>query len=141
MNLYKKAFLGVLPCIFILDIGTSINYIAHHNNNYEIEGKKVFEKADGFFAHTRLEINKDNSRRMIRYSLSDNLVYIDRDFDGNIENIFRYSNPFERNNYSEIFEKEKDFESYASVFEDAQKDFDEQMNRFRANLNSVFEKP
>lgn len=126
-------------CGVVLGLGvcTGINFYKHHNVSYEIvqEGKKVFQKADGIFTYTELEINKDGSVNINRYPFGDIRFYTDKDGDGNVDSIFQGSNLFVRGSHSRSFERDKHLKQYPAVFQDADRDFRQQMQRFKPYIN------
>jgi len=138
----KKGFIGGLKGIVLgtvagLGVITGLNFYQHHDVNYEIvqEGKKVFQKVDGIFAYTKLEINEDSSVEIGRYSYGDNKFYTDIDGDENVDIIFQFGNPFLRGSHSNTFHRDKDLKQYPIVFQEADKDFRGQMQRFKPYTN------
>ena len=114
-----------------------VNFYQHQNVNYEIvmEGKKVFQKVDGIFGYTELEINKDGSVIISKYSFENGISYTDEDGDGNVDRIIQLSNLFVRGSYSNIFSRDKNLKQYPNVFQDADRDFRQQMQRFKPYMN------
>lgn len=117
--------------VAVVGMWTGSNFYFHHNVNYEEDGKRVFQKADGIFAHTELEINEDGSVEMNRYSFGNNRFYTDKDGDGKVDRVFQGSNLFARGSHSRAFYRDEHLEQYPQVFERADQDFRQQMKRFK----------
>ena len=132
----KRLALSIgVPVVVSVGALTGINFYAHHNINYEVDGKRVFQKADGIFAHTELEINEDGSVEMDRYSFGNTRFYTDKEGDGKVDRVFQGSNPFARGSHSRAFHRDKHLEQYPQVFERADQDFRQQMKRFKPYIN------
>lgn len=124
-----------------LSIGTSAtcvglwmgcNFYFHHNTNYEVDDKKVFQKVDAIFAHTKVEINEDGSVEIARYSpLGTTRFYNDEDGDGMVDRIFICSNVFARGSYDRAFYRDRQLKQHPSVFKKADQDFRQQIKRFK----------
>ncbi len=124
-----------VPIAVGLGIVTGINFYLHHNVNYEEDGKRIFQKADGIFDYTELEINEDDSIDISRYSFGNTRFYTDEDGDEKVDRIFKASHPFVRGSHSRAFYRDKHLEQYPQIFERADQDFREQMKRFKPYIN------
>ena len=112
-----------------MTINTSINFYLHYNVNYSVDGKTVFKKAEGIFAHTELELNEDGSIGVDRYSFGNGRFYIDKEGDGQVDKVSQYS-LFTRGPHSRHFDRKKHLEQYQDVFRKADEDFRRQLDRF-----------
>ena len=141
MNIFNKVktLVGpiVIPIAIVLGMGTGGNFYFHHNVNYEEDGKKVFQKVDGIFDYTELNINEGGSVDVIRHSLVNYRSYTDKDGDEIVDRVFHGSNLFVRGSgsHSRMFLRDEHLEQYPQVFEKADQDFREQMKRFKPYIN------
>lgn len=120
-----------IPAICV-SLWTGGNFYFHHNTNYEVDDKKVFQKADGIFAHTKVEINEGGSVKIARYSpIGTTRFYDDEDGDGIVDRIFRCSNLFDRGSYNRTFYRDRHLKQHPSVFQKADQDFRQQIKRFK----------
>ena len=124
-----------VPVVVVVGAGIGINFYAHHNVHYQVDGKRVFQKVDGIFDYTQLEINEDGSVKVDRYSFWNSRFYTDKDGDGNVDGIFQDSNPFARGYHLRSFERDKHLKQYPAVFQDADRDFRKQVQRFKPYIN------
>lgn len=124
-----------VPLVVTAGALTGLNFYRHHNVHYELGGNKLFKKADGLFGYTVLEIDKEGSVGIDRYSFANTIFYTDKDGDGNVDNIFQWPNLFLRGSHLGIFERGKHLNQYPIVFQDADRDFREQMQRFKPYIN------
>jgi len=130
---------GILSCLaycgsivaVAVGINAGINLYSHHNVVYETRHGKVFQKADGLFAHTTLEFLKDGSIELTRYSvLGSSGGYTDKDGDEKVDKIYISPN-FKRGSHFDAFYRDKDFQKNPEIFQDADRDFREQKRRFQ----------
>ncbi len=106
------------------------NFCAHNNVNYETDDKKVMHKVDGIFGHTSLEINKsDDSVKIRRYNPLDLRLYYDYNRDNTVDRVYREGILFLRNSQKSFY-IDRDLKEYPIIFQEANKDFMEQMQRF-----------
>ncbi len=133
-----QTVLGLVGIGVVITMGglTGLNFYLHNNVSYETDDKKVVKKADGIMTHTTLEIDKDNGAiKITRNNFLTHRTYTDNDNDGNVDNIFRTDNPFVRGSYPRTFERDKHLKQYPSLFEKADRDFRQQIKRFKPFLN------
>ncbi len=119
----------------VVGIWTGVNFYAHHNVSYGEYGNKVFQKVDGIFAYTQLEINLDGSVNIDRHSFGKDILYTDGEGDGNVDRIVQFSSPIVRGPDYRILYRGEDLKHNPVVFEDADRDFREQMLRFKPLIN------
>ncbi len=115
---------------------TGYNFYAHHNVSYETPDKKVVQKADGIIDYTSVEINKeDGSIEITRDHFPNWRSYKDKDRDGNVDEINRRGNLFVRGSHYSNFDREKHLKQYPIVFQEADRDFRQQIKRFKPYIN------
>jgi len=134
----RKLALSVgIPAVAWIGVLTGYNFYAHHNTSYETDNKKVVQKADGIMAHTELEIDTENgSVEITRHHALNFRSYTDSNGDGNVDRVYRrLGNPFARGSHSRSFERDKHMEQYPTVFQEADRDFRQQMQRFKPYIN------
>ena len=127
MNL-RKALPFVLGPILTYSGCAGINAYFHHNVETNDRGYKSFEKIDGAFDHTSLSFRGNNvtlNRRGFNYRLIE-----DNDSDGKVDRVFLAGNPFVRGSNSQSFDRDSDFNDNPAIFENADKELREQLDRF-----------
>jgi hypothetical protein len=112
------------------------NFYAHNNHIYEIGDKKVFQKMDGIASYTALEISKeDSSFDVKRYSPFGYRRYKDDDGNGIVDELYLEPNPFTRNSRPKVLERNRHMKKYQSVFQKADRDYRQQIKRFKIFMN------
>ena len=111
------------------------NLYQHHNNHYEFEEKKVAEKIDGIFAHTMVIQNKDDSIKINRFGgvFGNTYFYNDENNDGLVDRIYM-NKQFSRGPKEYSLERNQHFGKYQQIFQEADRDFKNQMERFKSYL-------
>lgn len=141
MSLTKTV--GKLALLALAPLGgwTGLNFYTYHNVAYEeVDGTRVFQKADGVYSSTRLEINPDGSVGIERFSFFPR-GYTDDRGDGKVDRISRHPHLFARGSSTkdvkELY-RTKDLGQYPEVFESADQDFREQMERFQPLIEKAY---
>lgn len=133
MGLVKELGKNLVGIGFALGITagalTGINYYENQNVNYNVNGKKVFQKIDGVLAHTQIEINNDNSIAINRYTPLGSKIYTDTNRDGKIDELFESYGLINRGPDYRIFDK-KDLLKKPEILKKANQDFIKQLKRF-----------
>ena len=126
----------ILPFIVgsALTYGVCVGFNAYNHHNVEINdhGNRTFEKIDGAFSYTSLEFRGDKltlDNRSLNYQSFD-----DNNADGKVDKIFLGSNPFVRGSFSRFFYRESDFKDNSKIFEEADRELKEQLDRFGLDL-------
>lgn len=126
---FKKRILPlVLGCAFVYGGNVGFNAYNHHNVEINNRGDRTFEKIDGAFSHTSLRFRGNDStltRGPPNYRSFD-----DNGADGRVDRIFLVGNPFVRGSSNTSFDRDTDFNDYRAVFESADKELAEQLQRF-----------
>ncbi|MBS3092071.1 hypothetical protein J4466_01485 [Candidatus Pacearchaeota archaeon] len=137
MKINKRALALGVGLLGYFGAVTGYNFYTHHNISYENGNKKVVEKADGILAYTTLEIDRsDESIDVTRRDFLNWRSYEDKNGDGNVDWVYRtLGNPLIRGSHSRSFYRDKDLTQFPVVFEEADKDFRKQMERFKQYIN------
>jgi len=116
---------------------TGHNFYAHHNVSYEGEYGPVFLKADGIIAHTKLKIDKKSGAiTVIRNHPLNWRWYEDNNKDEKVDTVeVNVGNILSRGYHSRNFHRDKHLEQYPVVFQEADRDFRQQMKRFKPYIN------
>lgn len=135
-NIKGLALSVAIPVVGWIGIFTGYNFYVHHNVNYETDDKKVFQKADGILSHTSIEIDKDRgSVEVTRHHALNYRSYHDNNGDRKVDDVYLGGNPFRRGAHFRIFRRDKHLEQHPAVFQDADRDFRQQMKRFKLHIS------
>ena len=137
MSLNKKVRSVGFVLLGYFGFVTGCNFYTHHNVSYETDNEKIVKKADGIFAYTTLGINEsDGAINISRDSFLNWRSYKDKDGDGDVDRVYRkLGNPLVRGSHSRTFDRDKDLTQFPKVFEEADRDFKNQMQRFKPYIN------
>lgn len=132
--------------VFIAGAGTAlgmlagINFYEHHNVSYETDNQRVFQKADGILGYTEVRIDEDGSVKMNRFSWGNNRGYTDKDANGVVDETFgSIPNQFSRGSHFGYLKRNEHLRQYAAVFQEADGDFRQQVQRFKPHLHWRFQ--
>lgn len=128
----RGSLLSIVTIAAASAITADVNLSRHDNITYRTLAGQVYEKADGIFAYTQLTLHKNGSVHVARHSLFSSVVYIDADNNGDVDQIYMLYGP-RREKTERFFERTKHRKLLPNLFEDADKDFQEQEKRFGIN--------
>jgi hypothetical protein len=114
---------------------TGLNFYLHHNVNYEDENKKIIMKADGILNYTELYINKKTGLVHITRNGLNYHTFTDDDGDSNVDEVANPKILTRSANPKTFYNKNEDLKKYPSVFKEADKEFKQQMQRFKIYTN------
>lgn len=129
----QKIIKSLLPVVagpaVIISGCTGLNFYKYHNVKYiKADGTLNCSKVDGIFASTDFSIYKDG--RVYIYNGS--RTYWDENGDGKVDEVTHWRSVFlERGPPWESFYRAQHLEQYPLVFQEADKDFKEQQERFK----------
>ena len=128
-----------IPAAFVttgVSVLALLNVYQNHNVSYEIESKKVFQKADGIIGNTDVILNEDGSRKVVRYSaLKGYRSYTDKNDDGIVDEVFTDPPLLARGGHSRSFYRDEHLNQYPKIFHEADLDFRKQIKRFKPYIN------
>lgn len=132
-----KELLVKLGIYTLLGLGgaTIFNYFQYHNLVKQGgSGEKIYTKADGagLFGYTRIEINTKREVEIIRAHVFNCELYLDKNRDGLVDCV--YKSGFARTR-PRVFERDKHLEQYPQLFQQADRDFRQQIERFKSYIN------
>ena len=127
-----KGLLPVVAPVAMFYTGcTGLNFHQNHNVKYlTTDGALTCSKADGVFTSTEVEISKDGSVKIARFLPL--RIYSDNNGDGKVDRIYQKVSVFlGRGRHAEEFVRDQHLEQYPLVFQEADKDFNQQRERFK----------
>lgn len=138
MGSIKSCVAGAVIGLFGgLGIVTGFNYYINHNVSYETDDKRVFKKADGIFRNTTLKIDKNNDSIYIVRSHPDYRTYDDKNGNEILDEVCFGTKLFTRGSHYRCFDRDKHLEQYPLIFQEADEDFKQQIQRFEVGTEIV----
>lgn len=132
MNLRGGTFLALATIAACTSLTRTVNVYEHQDRTYRTYAGQVYEKADAILGYTQLTVHLDGSIRIARHGLFSSTLYKDSDNDGDVDVIQKIYGP-ERNKTERIFFREQHKKLFPEMFQEADKDFQEQEKRFGFN--------
>ena len=129
MSLKGKISQLILTSGLAYGVLTGINAYNHHNIEIEDRGDKTFQKIDGALSHTILKFTT-HAIALNRCSAMNYRTFTDNNSDGKVDRVFLGGNPFLRGFSCQSFYRETDLKDYSPIFEQADKELAEQLDRF-----------
>lgn len=118
-----------IPAAFIVLQGAE-NFYRHHNVVYETDEGRTMSKADGIMSHTEFQEGKDGSVRVHRFDpFMGSTFYTSNNGSQEVDVLHRIS--FGRGGHSQVLYRHKDLQNFPDRFKQADRDFREQIRRFK----------
>lgn len=123
---------NIAPYIFTVPFSAALGFFGaagvylypHHNAHYQERGNEIFEKVDGLFSYTRVTRYASGSGDVARFSKGGVVRrYIDQNQDGILDVLKVPEVPI-------ALYRKNDLDSYRITFNKANRDFQEQLERF-----------
>ncbi len=129
---------GAVATVTLVGGTLALNLYENHGVQYEkIDGERVTKRVDGIASRTEVTENPDGSIEVVRvspFSHIDYVSYTAKGRDEKVDRVFQSSGPFVRTSRSGSYLRENHFAKYPDVFEKADRDFREQIARFKPYL-------
>ena len=131
LKLKSKLLINLGSCLAGVSFMFGFNYFQNHNVVEEFQGYKEVRKIDGIMSHTELDIKDGKLYEVSRFSFFGRGIFLnDENGDGEVDRVHISPPVFSRQKMHKIYSND-DRDKYPKVFEEAQKEFDEQLVRFR----------
>ena len=131
-----ERLLALYPIAAIVAITGALNMRMHHNVAYEDLETIVASKIDGLISYTEVECNTNGSVHVNRYYIfGGSKFYWDANGDGLVDTIYIFPHVRMGGDYYKKFEREKHLSSKPELFEEVDREFKGQLERFKPLLN------